>query len=117
MRRFLLGWLSGIVYWGGMCYWIQGTLFRHGGLNLAASCGVFALFALAKGLHSAVFAALRPRNPLVFALLWAGLERTHSTFGFPWLTLGDAGVESLLAYAVPVTGVYVLSFVFALAAA
>ena len=116
-RRFLLGWLSGIIYWGGMCYWIQGTLFRHGGLSLAGSCGVFALFALAKGLHSAVFSALRPRHPVLFALLWAGLERTHSTFGFPWLTLGDAGVDSLLAYAVPVTGVYVLSFVFALAAA
>ena len=116
-RRFLLGWLSGVLYWGGMCYWIQGTLFRHGGMNFATSCGVFALFALAKGLHTAVFVALRPRHPLAFALLWAGLERTHATFGFPWLTLGDAGVDSLLASVAPVTGVYGISFVLALAAA
>ena len=116
-RRFFFGWLSGILYWGGMCYWIQGTLFRHGGLNLPASIGVFLLFALAKGLHSAVFATLRPRHPVMFALLWTGLERTHSAFGFPWLTLGDAGLDSLLAYAAPLTGVYGLSFVFALASA
>jgi apolipoprotein N-acyltransferase len=116
-RRFLLGWLSGILYWGAMCYWIQGTLARHGGMSWALAGFVFVLFALAKGLHSAVFAALGPRHPLAFAALWAGLERTHANFGFPWLTLGDAGVNGILAPLAAWAGVYALSFVFALAAA
>lgn len=116
-RRFFLGWLSGILYWGGMCYWIQGTLARHGGMSFALATFVFVLFALAKGLHSAVFTALGPRHPLAFAALWAGLERTHSTFGFPWLTLGDAGLDSALRLLSPLLGVYSLSFVFALLAA
>jgi apolipoprotein N-acyltransferase len=115
-RRFLLGWLSGIVYWGGMCYWIQGTLARHGGMSVALASFVFVLFALAKGLHSAVFTAIGPRHPLVFAALWAGLERTHATFGFPWLTLGDAGLATLHSLVVPWVGVYGISFALALLA-
>jgi apolipoprotein N-acyltransferase len=115
-RRFLLGWLSGVLYWGGMCYWIQGTLARHGGMSFALALFVFVLFALAKGLHSAVFAALGPRHPLVFAALWAGLERTHATFGFPWLTLGDAGLSSWFGILPSTLGVYSISFVFALLA-
>ena len=30
---FALGWVTGILQWGGMCYWIQGTLSRHGGMD------------------------------------------------------------------------------------
>ena len=116
-RRFLLGWLSGILYWGGMCYWIQGTLARHGGMSVGLASFVFVLFALAKGLHSAVFTALGPRHPLVFAALWTGLERTHATLGFPWLTLGDAGIDSWLELLPPYAGVYGISFAFAALAA
>jgi apolipoprotein N-acyltransferase len=86
-------------------------------MNEAGAGAVFVLFALAKGLHSAVFSLLRPVHPLLFALLWTGLERTHGPLGFPWLTLGDAGIDSRLAYLGPLTGVYGLSFVFALIAA
>src|SRR3954453_16011918 len=31
-RRFLFGWTAGIVYWFGVCYWIQFVLAYHGGV-------------------------------------------------------------------------------------
>src|SRR6185312_10621010 len=47
------------------------------------------------------------------AALWVGLERTHGTFGFAWLDLGNAGINmSLPLRLAPYVGVYGLSFVF-----
>jgi apolipoprotein N-acyltransferase len=120
-ERFLLGWLAGILQWGGMCYWIQGTLAQHGGMGAPLATLLFVLYALYKGLHCAVFAwlagwlwGLRWAAPAM-ALLWVGLERTHGELGFTWLLLGNAGsnmgVPMRLA---PLVGVYGVSFVFAL---
>jgi apolipoprotein N-acyltransferase len=47
--------------------------------------------------------------------LWTGLERTHGPFGFAWLDLGNAGIDMPAAMRLaPITGVYGLSFVFAM---
>jgi apolipoprotein N-acyltransferase len=47
-----------------------------------------------------------------------GIERTNGPFGFAWLTLGNAGTDMGLPMRLaPFTGVYGLSFVFALMAA
>jgi apolipoprotein N-acyltransferase len=122
--RFLLGWLCGVLQWGGMCHWIQGTLARHGEMSGAMATALFIGFALAKGLHCAAFATLAGPvfavryAPPVLALLWAGLERTHGELGFTWLLLGNAAsdMEVPLRLA-PITGVYGLSFFFALLSA
>ncbi len=51
------------------------------------------------------------------AALWTGLERTHGPFGFAWLDLGNAGIDMPVAMRLaPITGVYGLSFVFAMIA-
>jgi apolipoprotein N-acyltransferase len=51
------------------------------------------------------------------AALWTGLERTHGPFGFAWLDLGNAGIDMpVMMRLAPVTGVYGLSFVFAMIA-
>jgi len=51
------------------------------------------------------------------AALWTGLERTHGPFGFAWLDLGNAGIDMpALMRLAPITGVYGLSFVFAMIA-
>ncbi len=120
-QRFLLGWLAGALHWGGTCYWIRDTLAQHGGMPGWSAFLLFVLFALAKGLHLAVFSvfaghllALRWAPP-VLALLWTGLERTHAELGFTWLLLGNAGIEMGLPMRLaPFLGVYGLSFVFAL---
>jgi apolipoprotein N-acyltransferase len=123
-RRLLFGWACGIVYWFGVCHWIQFTLAVHGGMGQTAGWAVFTLFALAKGLHMAVFALLAGMlvgrwwaTPAV-AALWVAVEATHGFFGFAWLALGNAGIEmSLPMRLAPYTGVYGVSFVFALMAA
>jgi apolipoprotein N-acyltransferase len=123
-RRFLLGWVCGIVYWFGVCHWIQFTLAVHGGMGEATGWAVFTLFALAKGLHMAMFALLAGivirrwwATPAV-AALWVAVEVTHGFFGFAWLALGNAGIDmSVPLRLAPYTGVYGISFVFAMMAA
>ena len=120
-RRFLSGWLAGFVFWFGVCYWIQFVLEVHGGLGRWGGWGTFALFAVLKGLHLAIFAALAglllPRTwaiPAV-AALWTGLERTNGPLGFTWLELGNAGIDMPAPMrAAPYLGVYGVSFVFAM---
>src|SRR6266852_3398914 len=119
--RFLLGEFAGIIYWFGICYWIQFVLEVHGGMGRWGGWGTFLLFAVLKGLHLAVFSALAgflmPKMWAVptTAALWAGLERTNGPLGFAWLDLGNAGIDMPVAMRLaPITGVYGLSFVFAM---
>ena len=123
-RRFLLGWICGIVYWFGVCYWIQGTLQRYGDMGVFGSWGTFVLFCLAKALHLGLFsllaAVLLPTWYAIpaIAALWVGIERTHGMFGFAWLCLGNAGIDLALPMRLaPFTGVYGLSFLFMLLSA
>ena len=119
LRRFLLGWGSGVVYWFGVCYWIQFVLSFHGGLGNLAGWAVFLLFCFAKALHMGVFAWLAGilirrwwAVPTV-AALWVAIEATHGSLGFAWLALGNAGINMDLPLRLaPITGVYGLSFVF-----
>ncbi len=116
--RFGFGWAAGIVYWFGICTWIQFVLEFHGGMEKWAAWGAFLLFCVLKALHLAVFSMLA--GPLMFrwyalpsvAALWVGLERTHGTFGFAWLALGNAGIDmSIPLRLAPFVGVYGVSFV------
>jgi len=119
LRRFLLGWAAGVVYWFGVCYWIQFVLSFHGGLGDLAGWALFLLFAVAKGLHMGVFALLAGilirrwwAVPAV-AALWVAVEVTHGPLGFAWLALGNAGIDMGVPLRLaPFTGVYGLSFVF-----
>ena len=124
LRRFLMGWAAGIVYWFGVCYWIQYVLSFYGGLGDVAGWAVFTLFALAKGLHMAVFALVAGilmrrwwAVPAV-AAWWVAVEVTHGPLGFAWLALGNAGIDMGVPMRLaPITGVYGLSFVFAMLSA
>ncbi len=124
-RRFLNGWAAGFVFWFGVCYWIQFVLQDHGGLGVPLSWVSFLLFAILKGLHLALFAtaaglAIRKSWALpAVAALWTGIERTHGTFGFAWLDLGNAGIDMpmvmpIVTRVAPFVGVYGLSFLFAM---
>jgi apolipoprotein N-acyltransferase len=126
VHRFLYGWLAGAVFWAAVCPWIQFILEVHGGMGHYLSWFAYLLFALYKGLHLAVFTWLcgyflkspRAWTPIAIAALFTGIERTHGTFGFAWLTLGNSAIDvSGLARIAPVLGVYGITFVFALCAA
>lgn len=120
-RRFFLGYAAGAVYWGVMCYWIHYVVSVNGGLGNAAGTLVFLLFCLMPSFNMAFFGLLagivihkRYAVPAV-AALWVAAERIPTPFGFMWLKLGDAatgmGIPMRLA---PFTGVYGISFVFAM---
>ena len=124
-QRFVYGWAAGIFFWFFLCTWIEFVWRRTVAWAVWGAWASFFLFAILKGLHLAVFGWLA--GPLMrrayaipaVAALWTGLERTHGTFGFAWLDLGNAGIDmSLPLRAAPFVGVYGVSFVFcALAAA
>jgi len=117
--RFLLGEIAGVVYWFGVCYWIQGVLANYGGLNAPLSWLSFLLFCIIKALHMGIFAMLAGilmrrwwAAPAV-AALWVAVEATHGSLGFAWLALGNAGIDMGLPMRLaPYTSVYGLSFVF-----
>ncbi len=118
-RRLLLGEIAGVVYWFGVCYWIQAVLAFYGGLSSAVAWLAFLLFCLIKALHMGVFALLAGilmrrwwAAPAV-AALWVAIEATHGSLGFAWLALGNAGIDMGLPMRLaPLTSVYGLSFVF-----
>jgi apolipoprotein N-acyltransferase len=118
-RRFFLGCAAGVVYWFGVCYWIQFVLAYHGGLGEVAGWAVFLLFCLTKALHMGIFAVLAgiPMRrwwavPSV-AALWVAVEAAHGPLGFAWLALGNAGIDMGVPLRLaPFTGVYGISFAF-----
>jgi apolipoprotein N-acyltransferase len=123
-RRFLLGWGAGVAYWFGVCYWIQFVLSFHGGVGDVVGWALLLLFCAAKALHLgvfAIFAGMLMRRwwaaPAV-AALWVAVEATHGSLGFAWLALGNAGIDMAVPLRLaPFTGVYGISFVFAMMAA
>jgi apolipoprotein N-acyltransferase len=121
LARFRLGYLAGLIYWCGVNYWIQFVLDVHGGTGPALGWVLFALFCLAKAVHMGLFALLAgwairvPWAAIAVPALWVAIEWTHGPLGFAWLDLGNAGIDMGAALRLaPITGVYGLSFLFAL---
>lgn len=129
--RFLQGWACGFVFWFFICIWIQFVLEVHGGMGAALGWFAFVLFAILKGLHTALFTTFAGplmRKPWAIpatAALWAGVEHVHGTLGlawlglgFAWLDLGNAAIDwPWLLRLAPITGVHGISFVLAMVSA
>ena len=119
--QFLMGWLAGSIYWSGTCYWVYGVMHDYAVLSAPAAAAIFLGFFLVKGLHLGFFSLLaasllrRFGSILAVAAAWVAVEGTHQYLGFTWLHLGNAGASmSVLARLAPFTGVYGLSFAFAM---
>jgi apolipoprotein N-acyltransferase len=120
-HRFLLGYVTGVTFWAGVNYWIQFVISVHGHLGDVGGSAVWVLFCLAKGLYLGGFGLLagvlvqKRYAILAIPALWAGIERIPGPFSYTWLTLGNAGIDMALPMRLaPFTGVYGLSFLFAL---
>lgn len=122
-RRFLLGWLAGMVFWGGTCYWIYPVMRDYAGITPAVAGLLFIAFFVVKALHSGAFALLA--GPLLtrswaapaVAVLWTAIEGSHQYIFFTWTQLGNAALDFPLpqvARLAPWTGIYGPSAVFAL---
>lgn len=122
-QGFLLGWLSGTIFYFGTCYWVYSVMHLYGGLSPFVSFLLLILFSLYIGLHHGVFGALMAlagrartgfsRKALVLApFLWVAVEllRAHLV-SFPWMLLGTAQIDNLpLTRLAGLTGVYGVSF-------
>jgi apolipoprotein N-acyltransferase len=122
-QRFLLGWASGVAFWAGACYWIYPVMRDYAGIAPPVAALLFVAFAIVKGLHAGVFAALagpllkRPWAVPAVAALWVAIEGSHQYLGFTWTQLGNAAPDFVIPQIIrlaPWTGVYGPSFVFAL---
>ena len=121
LARFGMGYLAGLIYWCGVNSWIEFVLDAHGGTGPVLGWALFTLFCLAKAIHLGVFAwlagwAVRALwAAIAVPALWVAIEWTHGPLGFAWLDLGNAGIDMGLPMRLaPITGVYGLSFLFAL---
>ena len=124
-QGFFLGYVCGIFWYAGTCYWIFDTMRLYGGLNTLMALLVLFLFCCYLGLYHGLFGLMlallaRPRDDrrvLVIApFLWVAVElaRTRIT-GFPWNLLGIAQVDNIaLSRIAEWTGVYGISFEIAL---
>lgn len=118
-RRALLGLLSGAVFWGLHCPWIEFVLEVHGGMGLGGGIACFVLFCMYKGLQISTFCALggmlfrTPYALLGLPALWVALDRTHEWSGFQWLSIGNAAIEMAVPMRLaPIGGVYLVTFLF-----
>jgi len=123
VQGFLLGYVSGIVWYAGTCYWVYDTMHQYGGLNVPPALGVLLLFCLYLALYNGVFGLLVAlaadrrspfhRRALIIApFLWVALELARTRIsGFPWDLLGTVQVDNVpLARIASFVGVYGISF-------
>ena len=58
LQGFLLGYLCGILWFAGTCYWIFDTMHRYGGLPVPVAALALLLFCLYVGLYHGLFGML-----------------------------------------------------------
>lgn len=119
-----LGYVCGVLWYAGNCYWIYRTMHIYGNIPALPSFGILILFSLYLGLYLALFggivAALRAkysRNAVLIAIpfIWVAVELARARVtGFPWDLLGYTQVDNLaITRLAPWTGVMGISFVIA----
>ncbi|MBV8207014.1 MAG: apolipoprotein N-acyltransferase [Acidobacteria bacterium] len=123
LRAFLLGYVSGVVWYAGSCYWIYHVMNSYGGLPPVVAIAVLLLFCLYLALYHGVFGLLlwtatRAGNAnagpalLLSPFVWVAVELARARItGFPWDLLGTAQVGNIALTRVAMfTAVYGLSF-------
>ncbi|OGQ01671.1 MAG: apolipoprotein N-acyltransferase, partial [Deltaproteobacteria bacterium RBG_19FT_COMBO_46_12] len=119
---FKLGFLTGIVSFLGILYWIIVAIHTYGNVPLILSALILLLLILYLGLFIGAFTfltrliqiRLRFQTILFAPILWAALEylRSFLLTGFPWANLGYSQYLNLpFIQMADITGVYGLSFV------
>ncbi|HZP17677.1 MAG TPA: apolipoprotein N-acyltransferase, partial [Terriglobales bacterium] len=119
-QGFALGYLCGILWYAGTCYWVFNTMKQYGGINAAGALGLLILFCLYLALYHGLFGlviSILSRSSLRLALalsplVWVAVELARTRIsGFPWDLLGIAQVDNApLARIARITGVYGVSF-------
>jgi len=118
---FFFGFLTGFVFFIGVCYWITDVLKSYGGLGWSGAFALFLLLVTYLSLFFALFSLLFSRISFFLPthcfylspFFWVTAEylRGHLLTGFPWCLLGYALVDYVnLAQVSTVLGIYGMSF-------
>jgi apolipoprotein N-acyltransferase len=119
-RAFLLGWLTGTLYFYGSCYWLTHAMIRYGGFPSWIAYPLLFMGALVVGLFPGIFSFALARLVsrwgrralLIAPLLWVALEWARlGVTGQLWNAIGysQAYVPELIQTA-SWGGVYAVSF-------
>jgi apolipoprotein N-acyltransferase len=122
-QGFLIGWLNGIVWYLGTCYWVYPVMNGYGKLPAPVAALITLGYGLIMGVHHGIFAMLvvlmarrstvGNRGPLLMApVFWVAVELLRDrVIGVPWDPLGNSQVDNIpFARIAQTTGVYGLSF-------
>ena len=85
-QGFVLGYLCGILWFAGTCYWIFDTMHRYGGLPIPAAALALTLFCMYVGLYHGMFG-------LLLAVV-AGSSVTGKSVAGPNVEIKSAGPKS-----------------------
>lgn len=121
---FILGMLTGLVYFIGTVYWVSHSMYMYGNLPIVLTLFFMLLLCLYLSLYVGVFTLtfnfLSERSPLpasfICPVLWVSLEfaRAHALTGFPWAILGYSQYRLLTFIQIAdIAGIYGVSFVVA----
>ena len=125
LTSFLLGLLTGFVFYAGSIYWIIGTLRYYGDLSWPLSVLIGALLMGYLALYFGIFCGIvsffnrffYSFNIFLIACLWVALEylRTYFLSGFPWNLLGYTQWNNLVVAQISAfTGIYGVGFLIVL---
>jgi apolipoprotein N-acyltransferase len=121
-QGFLLGYVCGILWYLGTCYWLYDTMHRYGGVPVPVAVLILVLVAMYVGLYHGLFGLLvavvaghdgSQRRALAAApFLWVAAEFALTRISaFPWELLGYAQTANpTLTRLATLTGVYGLSW-------
>jgi apolipoprotein N-acyltransferase len=116
---FRLGFITGLVHYLTLIYWIIIVLKTYGGLNIIVSITILIFLCLYLSLYPALFSALAGYlkdsrfQALITAGIWVSLEYMRGLLltGFPWCLLGYSQFRYLyLIQIADIVGVYGISF-------
>jgi apolipoprotein N-acyltransferase len=118
---FFSGYVTGVVSYCGLIYWVIIAMHRYGGINIILSALILLLFVLYLSCYTGLFALscafLEKRfsipvyvsSPLVWVLM--EYVRGSSMYGFPWSFLAHSQHNFLpFIQVVSITGTYFISF-------
>ncbi len=124
-KGFLLGGLSGVIFFAGTVHWVTNSVHFYGNIPLIPASLITLLLCVYLALYPALFGAavvrvrqLRPGLLFIAApAVWTALElaRTYVFSGFPWSLLGYSQYRVLPIIQISdIAGVYGVSFLIVL---
>ncbi|HUU50718.1 MAG TPA: apolipoprotein N-acyltransferase [Nitrospinota bacterium] len=116
-----LAWVTGLIYFSGILYWVVNTMVNYGDLSIFFSYLILLMLVIYLSFYIALFGFFlgylneeeEYKKWIIAPFLWTFLEylRSHILTGFPWASLGYSQFQNLkIIQFSDITGIYGISF-------